>query len=72
MVVYRAATGSLLSPGDLVADVIDPLSDAVSQVCTQRGGVLYATSDRPYATAGLGIARVAGDTAFKNGKLLTA
>ena len=72
VVVYRAAAGSLLSPGDLVADVIDPLTDTVSQVCTQHGGVLYATSDRPYATAGLGIARVAGDTAFKSGKLLTA
>ena len=72
VVVYRAAPGSLLSPGDLVADVIDPLNDTVSQVCTQRGGVLYATSDRPYATAGLGLARVAGSTAFKSGKLLTA
>ncbi|UTH75254.1 succinylglutamate desuccinylase/aspartoacylase family protein [Chromobacterium sp. IIBBL 290-4] len=72
VVVYRAEPGSLLSPGDLVADVIDPEHDVVSQVCTQRGGVLYATSDRPYATAGLGIARVAGDTAFKSGKLLTA
>ncbi|POZ60725.1 succinylglutamate desuccinylase/aspartoacylase family protein [Chromobacterium alticapitis] len=72
VVVYRAEPGSLLSPGDLVADVIDPVNDVASQVCTEHGGVLYATSDRPYATAGLGIARVAGNTAYKTGKLLTA
>ncbi|OHX12711.1 succinylglutamate desuccinylase [Chromobacterium sphagni] len=72
VVVYHAEPGSQLAPGDLVADVIDPLRDISSQVRTQRGGVLYATSDRPYATAGLGIARVAGSTAFKQGKLLTA
>ncbi|WP_434632723.1 succinylglutamate desuccinylase/aspartoacylase family protein [Chromobacterium sp. CV08] len=72
VVTYRAEPGSHLVPGDLVADVIDPLTDTVTQVCTQRGGVLYATSDRPYATAGLGLARVAGASAYKTGKLLTA
>jgi predicted deacylase len=72
VVVYRAEPGSQLSPGDLVADVIDPVNDSVSQVCTERGGVLYASSDRPYATAGLCIARVASRTAYKTGKLLTA
>ncbi|OWY37676.1 succinylglutamate desuccinylase [Xenophilus sp. AP218F] len=72
VVVYHAQPGAAVASGELIAEVIDPLGDQVSEIRARSGGVLYATSRRPYATAGLAIAKVAGDKAFKRGKLLTA
>lgn len=72
ILVYHAKPGSLLAHGDLIAEVIDPLSDWVSEIRAQRSGVLYATSVRSYAITGMNVAKVASAEAFKHGKLLTA
>ncbi|MBV8049264.1 MAG: succinylglutamate desuccinylase/aspartoacylase family protein [Paludibacterium sp.] len=72
VVVYHAEPGHAVKRGDLIAEIIDPISDQTSEVRANRGGMLYATSHRTYATAGMGIAKVASADTFKTGKLLTA
>ncbi|BEV72714.1 MULTISPECIES: succinylglutamate desuccinylase/aspartoacylase family protein [unclassified Paludibacterium] len=72
VIVYHAPVGRPVKSGDLIAEIFDPISDRCSEVRAQRPGMLYATSHRTYATAGMEIAKVASQDAFKQGKLLTA
>ncbi|TDR73258.1 succinylglutamate desuccinylase/aspartoacylase family protein [Paludibacterium purpuratum] len=72
LVVYHAEPGREVACGELIAEVIDPIGEQVGEVRANRAGMLYATSHRTYATAGMGIAKVASHEAFKSGKLLTA
>jgi len=72
VVVYHAQPGNVVEPGDLLAEVIDPLTDRCSEIRARRKGMLYATSGRTYITSGLLLAKVATSDAFKQGNLLTA
>lgn len=72
VVVYHVQPGSEVASGELLAEVIDPLNDRCSEIRANRPGMLYATSDRPYTTTGLSLAKVASREAFKSGKLLSA
>ena len=64
--------GGILLAGDLVADIVDPLSDTVTALRTARGGRLFARHVQRFATAGDAIAKVAGNESFRTGNLLTA
>lgn len=72
VVAYHARPGAVVQAGTLIAEVIDPLTDTCSEVRARHEGMLYATSDRTYATSGLLLAKVATAQAFKTGNLLTA
>ena len=61
-----------MKAGDLIAEVIDPISGAVKQFFCKTSGVLYARENRYFATVGLRLAKVAGAKAFKTGNLLSA
>ncbi len=72
VVSYLVAPGSVVSAGQPVAEVIDPISDTVSVLASRHGGMLYAHELHPYATTGMSVAKVATQQAFKSGKLLSA
>lgn len=72
LLVYRLEPGRQVAAGEVVAEIIDPLSDQVSPIAATRAGVLYGRQRQRYATTGMLIAKVAGTKPFKAGKLLTA
>jgi len=72
IIVYRREAGGILLAGDLVADIVDPLSDTVTALRTARGGRLFARHVQRFATAGDAIAKVAGHESFRTGNLLIA
>lgn len=72
VLVFHVKPGDYLSAGQLVADVIDPVSDRLTPVYTTREGLVYARSVRRMATAGMVIAHVAGREAYRSGYLLSA
>ena len=72
VVHYHVAPGTEVAPGQLLAEVIDPINDRVTALRANRGGMLYATDSRHYAIAGQWLAKVASAEAFKTGKLLSA
>ncbi|MFH7572543.1 peptidase M14, partial [Pseudomonas syringae pv. tagetis] len=51
---------------------IDPLSDQVSTICANTAGVLIAIERLRYAQPGFWLAQVAGRTALRHGRLLSA
>jgi predicted deacylase len=52
-------------------EVIDPLDDRHTTVCAVTDGVLYARERLRFAQPGLWLAKVAGRTPIRQGRLLS-
>ncbi len=72
LVVFAASPGNTLKVGDLVAEVIDPITNHSERVCAGVDGVLYARVRERYVTTGCELAKIAGAVPFKTGELLGA
>ncbi|AIL60390.1 succinylglutamate desuccinylase/aspartoacylase family protein [Pseudomonas alkylphenolica] len=71
LLVFHAKPGQYLETDQLIAEVIDPLSDRVTAVRNVQPGLMYARSLRRMATAGMVIAHVAGRQPYRSGYLLS-
>lgn len=72
IVVFDAAPGKHLAAGDAVATLLDPGSGRRTVLRTQGGGLMYARIASRWAAAGQRLAKVAGRTLLRTGKLLSA
>jgi len=70
VVDYQVTVGERVNPQDVIAWVIDPISDQRSAVRAEVPGVLYARHVARWATTGMNLGKIAGPTAFKTGPLL--
>ncbi|RMV48892.1 Succinylglutamate desuccinylase/aspartoacylase [Pseudomonas amygdali pv. lachrymans] len=71
LLVFCAMPGEHVEAGQLIAEVIDPISDTVACIHALNAGLLYARSLRRMATAGMVIAHIAGTQAYRSGYLLS-
>ncbi|MCF8981496.1 peptidase M14 [Pseudomonas syringae] len=71
VVTFLRAPGEWVEPGEPLFEVIDPLSDQVSTLCANTAGVLFAIERLRYAQPGFWLAKVAGRTALRQGRLLS-
>ena len=71
LLVFSALPGEYLEAGQLIAEIIDPITDRVTPVHCRHAGLLYARSLRRMATAGMVISHVAGAQAYRSGYLLS-
>jgi predicted deacylase len=71
LLVFCTLPGEYVEAGQLIAEVIDPISDAVTPIHAANAGLMYARSLRRMATAGMVIAHVAGTVALRSGYLLS-
>ncbi|EPJ89741.1 MAG: succinylglutamate desuccinylase/aspartoacylase family protein [Pseudomonas sp.] len=71
LLVFCTQPGEYVEAGQLIAEIIDPISDLVTPIHTLNSGLLYARSLRRMATAGMVIAHVAGTEAYRSGYLLS-
>ena len=72
VVAFLRKAGEWVEAGTAIAEVINPLSGDVAILKCTTAGVLYALENRYFASAGMRLAKVAGATAFRTGKLLSA
>ena len=72
IVVFAAQVGQPMHTGDLVAEVIDPISGSVHRVTAGVAGVLYARIRDRYITSGGELGKIAGAKPFRTGELLGA
>jgi uncharacterized protein len=63
--------GTWVECGAAIADVIDPLADTVTTLHAGVSGVLYARHSARFATAGMEVARIAGEKPIRSGSLLS-
>ena len=72
VVVFAAKVGQVMQVGELVAEIIDPLSGQSHRVLAGVAGTLYARIRDRYITTGGELAKIAGAEPFRTGELLGA
>jgi uncharacterized protein len=72
VVVWLRAPGEQVRRGELIAELVDPLSGLVTPLASPTDGLLFARELRRFAQAGDRLAKVAGVEAVRSGKLLSA
>jgi len=72
VVVFSAEVGQALRKGDLVVEVIDPISSQSHAVRAGVDGVFYARIRDRYITSGGELGKIAGAVPFRTGELLGA
>ena len=72
VVAFLKKPGDWIQSGDVLAEVINPITAEICELVSHTDGVLYALENRYFATAGMRLAKVAGAKAFRSGKLLSA
>jgi hypothetical protein len=71
ILVFAKAPGDQVTAGELVAELIDPLTDAVTPLHASVSGLLFARVARRWASRGMRVAKIAGARAYRSGKLLS-
>ncbi|WP_439888778.1 succinylglutamate desuccinylase/aspartoacylase family protein [Pseudomonas sp. MBLB4123] len=71
VVSFLQPLGARVAAGEPLFEVIDPLDDRRSIVCATTSGVLYARERMRFAQPGLWLAKVAGSTPIRLGRLLS-
>ncbi|CAB3791156.1 hypothetical protein LMG28688_03250 [Paraburkholderia caffeinitolerans] len=71
VIVFRAECGAWIEAGAPIADIVDPLTDTLTTLHAGVSGVMYARHSARFATAGMEVARIAGDKPIRTGSLLS-
>ncbi|SEN56322.1 hypothetical protein SAMN04487857_12241 [Pseudomonas sp. ok272] len=71
VVSFLQPVGARVKVGDPLFEVLDPLTDRHSIVTASTDGILYARERLRYAQPGLWLAKVAGSTPIRQGRLLS-
>ncbi len=70
-IAFFKRPGDRIAPGDVVAEIVDPMAGTATPLRARHAGVLYARALRRYANPGEAIARIAGKVPFRTGNLLS-
>jgi len=71
VLAFHVEPGAVVRAGEVLAEVIDPISGAVTPLTSACDGVMFAREHRRYAQAGRSQCKVAGATPIRGGKLST-
>ena len=72
MLVFIATLGQHVQPGDLIAEIIDPIDGSTHAVVAGVAGIFYARVRERYLTTGGEVGKIAGAIPFRTGALLGA
>ena len=72
VLTFLRQPGETVRAGDVLAHVIDPITAEVCELTSPVDGLLFARDFLRFATAGMRVAKVAGQQALRSGKLLGA
>ena len=71
VVVFHRQPGDVVAAGDLIADLVDAATGQLTPVYCKSSGVLYARVGSRWASPGKRLAKIAGTTLARTGKLLS-
>ena len=71
VVVFHRSPGERVLAGDVIADVVDAATGAVTPVRCKADGLLYARCGSRWAQPGKRLAKIAGTSLARTGKLLS-
>lgn len=70
LILHRKPLGAKIRAGEVVAEIVDPVTDQITPLVAEFGGLLYARHWARFATAGMLVVRLAGENAGRGGELL--
>lgn len=70
VILHRREIGEWIKLGEVVAEILDPLSDRLTPLVAKHAGRLYARHWARFATAGMLVTRLAGSDVIREGNLL--
>ena len=70
IVLHRFEPGAVIRAGDIVMDIVDPLTGQEEPIRAQSSGVLFARSAQRFAQPGARLGKIAGLSLKREGKLL--
>jgi len=71
VIAFHRSPGDLVRTGDAIADILDPMTAQLTTLRTTTDGLMYARCSTRLALPGTRIAKVAGTTLKRSGKLLS-
>ncbi|MET3119327.1 putative deacylase [Undibacterium sp. GrIS 1.8] len=71
MLVFSKRPGDMVQQGDIIGEVIDPISGKTTPLIAKVGGKMFARTAYRYVQRGMAIAKIAGTVPFRTGKLLS-
>jgi predicted deacylase len=71
VIVFHRNSGDRVEAGDTIADLVDPLTGAITPVPCNSSGVLYARCGSRWAHTGKRLAKIAGTSLARTGALLS-
>ena len=71
VLVFLKDLGERVAAGEAIADLIDPVSGAVTTLKTSVAGVFFARTAHRHLLRGMQVGKIAGPVAFRAGKLLS-
>jgi uncharacterized protein len=71
VIVFHRQSGDEVQAGDAIADIINPDTGTITTLRCQSGGVMYARCSTRWAHAGKRLAKIAGTSLARTGKLLS-
>lgn len=70
VLVLCTEVGEKVVAGQLIAEVINPITDEIQQIKASQSGLLFSRTLRRTATAGMLVAHIAGERKIRSGYLL--
>ncbi|KQW46306.1 MULTISPECIES: succinylglutamate desuccinylase/aspartoacylase family protein [unclassified Roseateles] len=71
ILVFAKQPGDWVEAGELVVEIICPLTDARTALHARASGRCFARTSRRFATRGMRLAKIAGSVAYRSGSLLS-
>jgi uncharacterized protein len=71
VLVFLRKAGDTVAAGDVIAELVDPLNGHITPLCCKSAGLLYARCGSRWAIAGKRLAKIAGTSLARTGKLLS-
>jgi predicted deacylase len=71
LLVYLKEVGDAVRAGEVIADLVDPVSGDTTHLKAQVDGVLFTRLSHRYIIRGMNVAKIAGARPFRSGSLLS-
>jgi uncharacterized protein len=72
VLVFLKRLGERVAAGDVVAEIVDPVGGKTAPVTATQAGVLFAGTAHRHLLKGMHVCKIAGETGYRTGSLLTA
>ncbi len=71
VIVFRRSPGDAVAAGDVICDLVDAATGVVTELRCQSAGVMYARCGTRWASPGKRLAKIAGTSLARTGRLLS-